>query len=130
MNQLEQYRKKAGSHVTAVRLELETHGFVYEKWGSEQRCKAGDWVVDNDGEVYTIDADSFATTYEPVPDAPGRYQKTASVWAERVESDGAIETKEGSTAYKAGDYLVYNEADRTDGYAMSAEKFESMYEPL
>jgi hypothetical protein len=31
--------------------------------GAEQRCKRGDWLVDNGGEVYTVDGDSFARTY-------------------------------------------------------------------
>ena len=38
-------------------------------------------------------------------------------------------TKEGATAYEAGDMLVFNGPARTDGYAMSAKKFESLYEP-
>jgi hypothetical protein len=31
------------------------------------------------------------------------------------------------TTYKAGDYLVYNNEDGAGAYAVSAEKFESMY---
>ena len=49
--------------------------------------------------------------------------------AEAAASAGVIDTKEGSTGYEAGDYLVYNGPDRTDGYAVGREKFEEMYEP-
>lgn len=113
--------------MTAVRLDLETQGFSYQKWGGWQVCKPGDWLVDNAGDVYTIDRDTFERTYEEV--SPGVYTKTAVVWARRADSDGAIETKEGVTCYREGDYLVFNDPEGTDGYAVSAEKFESMYVP-
>lgn len=122
------YRKSEREAIVAVRLDLETEGFAYTKWGGEQYCKAGDWLVSNGGDVYTIDADSFATTYEET--SPGRYVKTAPVWAEQARAAGEITTKEGSTRYEKGDYLVSNEPDGHDAYAVSREKFESMYTPL
>ncbi len=125
MAERRRYRKKAASFVTAVRLDLDTDGFTYRKWGGEQRCKRGDWLVDNEGDVYTVDADVFARTYRQV--SPGVYAKTTPVWAEVAPVGGAIQTKEGTSHYKAGDYLVYNEEGGTDGYCMSAEKFEAMY---
>jgi hypothetical protein len=57
------------------------------------------------------------------------YAKTGCVFAERAEAAGFIATKEGSSAYEAGDMLVFNEPGRTDGYAVSAKTFESLYEP-
>ncbi|MCP5004175.1 MAG: hypothetical protein GY941_09585, partial [Planctomycetes bacterium] len=45
MEGLRRYRKKATANVIAVRLELDTDGFTYRKWGGEQFCKAGDWIV-------------------------------------------------------------------------------------
>jgi len=59
-------REKATSFVTALRLNLETYGFTYRKWGGRQRCEPGDWIVDNDGGIYTVDADVFPRTYRPV----------------------------------------------------------------
>lgn len=115
------------SFVTAVRLDLDTEGFTYRKWGDVQRCKRGDWLVDNVGDVYTVDADVFARTYRRV--SPGVYVKTAPVWAEIAESAGSIETREGRSQYAAGDYIVFNEEGGGDGYCVSREKFESMYEP-
>lgn len=112
--------------ITAVQLNLETAGFTYQKWGGEQRCKAGDWLVNSDGETYTIDSDSFARTYRE--HGPGLYVKVGCVWAEQAGAAGSIRTKEGKTSYEAGDWLVYNGADRTDGYAVKPEKFKSLYE--
>lgn len=128
MTTLDRYRKKKGTLITAVRLDLETTGFVYEKWGGKQTCKAGDWIVDNNGNIYTIDADVFEKTYRHV--ANGQYEKTAIIYAEKTDQDGSIKTKEGITHYQSGDYLVYNGQGRQDGYAMSESEFKRMYEPL
>lgn len=113
--------------MVAVRLDLDTAGFTYRKWGAEQNCKAGDWLVDNNGDVYTVDARVFAGTYRSV--APGIYVKTTPIWAERATQPGSVATKEGRSHYNAGDYLVSNNKDGTDAYCISAERFESMYEP-
>ncbi len=120
------YRKKADQFVVAVRLDLDTDGFRYRKWGAEQRCKPGDWLVDNDGDIYSVDADTFARTYRRV--APGHYVKITPVWAERASAPGSLSTREGRSHYAAGDYLVSNEADGGDAYCVSAARFERMYE--
>lgn len=121
-----QYRKRGGQTVVAVQLALETSGFTYRKWGGIQTCKPGDWIVDNDGDVYTVDRESFARTYEQV--GRGTFAKTAPVWAEVAGEAGEVRTKEGTTAYAPGDYLVYNEEGGGDAYAVAREKFEAMYE--
>jgi hypothetical protein len=126
MTSLSRYKKKEGVLITAVRLDLETAGFTYEKWGGTQTCKAGDWVVDNNGNTYTIDADVFKRTYRHVGN--GQYQKSVIIFAEQASHPGTIKTKEGTTDYKKGDYLVYNNHGRQDGYAMSEEDFYRMYE--
>ncbi len=123
------YLKKATAFVVAVQLDLETDGFTYEKWRGTQTCKPGDWLVDNDGDVYTVDRDTFARTYRPKPKSPGVYRKTTPVWAEIAERDGHILTREGVTHYVAGDYIVYNDPEGKDGYAVSADSFKEMYEP-
>jgi hypothetical protein len=120
------YKKKPTSFVAAVQLDLDTEGFIYTKWGSEQRCKRGDWLVNNDGDTYTVSEESFAKTYRFV--SPGVYVKSAPIWAEVAAEAGKIKTKEGTTAYQAGDYLISNNEDGTDAYAISREKFESIYE--
>ena len=127
MSTRRRYRKKADQFVVAVKLGLDTEGFTYRKWGAEQKCKAGDWVVNNNGDIYTIDGGVFAQTYRSV--GPGIYVKTSPIWAERAIQPGSVATKEGRSHYNAGDYLVSNNEDGTDAYCISAAKFESMYEP-
>ena len=122
------FRKRAEQDVVAVCLDLNTDGFSYEKWGDTQRCKAGDWLVLNGDDTYTIDADTFADTYENV--SPGLYRKVKPVWARATSSAGRVATKEGSTGYDAGDYLVCNNADGSDAYAISKDRFEETYEPI
>lgn len=119
-----QYLKR--TTIVAVRLALETDGFTYRKWGGTQRCKAGDWIVANRGEVYTVDAESFARTYRE--ESPGVYRKITPVWAEKAAVAGRVPTKEGATGYAAGDYLVSNGPDGQDSYAVTAAEFEAMYE--
>jgi hypothetical protein len=123
----QRYVRRPDRPVAAVRLTLDTDGLVYRKWGHEQRAKPGDWIVDNDGDVYTVEADVFAKTYRQV--GPGAYVKTTPVYADRADRAGSVRTKEGATQYEAGDYLVSNEADGSDAYAVAAAKFEALYTP-
>jgi len=122
----QKYVKRPSQAVAAVQLKLDTAGFDYEKWGSTQRCQPGDWLVDNGGDIYTVNEETFARTYRRV--ATGAYVKVTPVWAEKATEAGAIQTKEGTTNYAAGDYLVFNEAGGKDGYATAAAKFDEMYE--
>lgn len=110
-----------------MRLALDANGLVYHKWRGEQRAKPGDWIVESDGDIYTVDAEVFARTYRRV--APDIYVKTTPVWAERAQTSGTVRTMEGATHYDAGDYIVSNDSDGLDAYAMSAQKFESLYVP-
>jgi hypothetical protein len=126
MKNRRKYLKRATQLVTAVQVDLDMDGFTYQKWGGMQRCKRGDWLVNNDGDVYTVDGDTFARTYRA--SGPGTYVKATPVWAEVAEAAGAIRTKEGDTHYSPGDYLVYNQADGGDGYAVERHEFERMYE--
>ena len=120
------YRKKPNNFVIAVQLDLKTEGFTYQKWGAEQKCKQGDWLVDNDGDIYTVDSQVFEKTYRQI--SAGTYVKTTPIWAERAKESGYVKTKEGQSSYEKGDYLVYNNEDGSDAYCMSASKFKSMYE--
>ncbi len=127
MSTRRRFRKKADHTVVAVRLDLDTEGFSYRKWGAVQHCKRGDWIVSNAGETYTVDAEVFARTYRQV--SPGVYVKVTPVWAEVAREDGCIATYEGVSHYRAGDYLVYNDEAGQDGWCMDAARFESLYEP-
>ena len=120
------YRSKPDRVVIAVQLDLDFDGFSFQKWGAEQRCKAGDWLVDNAGDVYTVDHEVFVRTYQKV--GLGVYAKVTKIWAEVAAEPGAVESLEGETHYKAGDYVVSNQEDGSDAYAISAAKFETLYE--
>ena len=126
MGERQRYRRRPGQPVVAVQIKLDTEGFKYTKWGEVQNCKANDWLVDNNGEVYTVDADSFARTY--ISEGQGTYVKTGKIWAEQAAEAGRVATKEGGTNYESGDWLVSNEEDGSDAYAVSAKKFEELYE--
>lgn len=126
MSERRKYKKKSDSFVAAVQLDLDTEGFKYNKWGGEQIAKRGDWLVDNNGDKYTVSQESFATTYDFV--SPGVYVKSVPVWAEIADRAGKLKTQEGETAYQPGDYLVSNNEDGTDAYAVAKEMFASMYE--
>jgi hypothetical protein len=121
------YRRRPDSFVVAIQLDLDTSGFTFYKWGSEQRCKRGDWIVDNGKDVHTVDREVFERTYRKV--GAGRYVKTTPVWAEVATADGSVMTREGRSHYKAGDYIVTNEEDGGDAYCIEAAQFEEMYEP-
>ncbi len=126
MSELRRYRQRPQFSVTAVPLQLDTDGLTYHKWGGRQQAKSGDWLVCNEGDVYTVDAASFAATYTRL--SPGVYIKSAPVWARQAGQDGKVRTKEGYTEYQAGDYLVANDAIGEDAYAVPRERFERHYQ--
>lgn len=128
MSERRKYRKRAQQVVHAVRLDLDFDGFTYRKWGGAQRCAQGDWLVDNDGDVYTVDGATFARTYRHI--GSGAYQKVTPVWAEQATTAGSVPTLEGATRYEAGDYLVSNDEDGRDAWAVTRARFEQMYEPV
>ena len=127
MAERKRYRRRPDRPVVAVRLQLETDGFDYRKWNDRQHCKAGDWIVDNEGDVYTVDATTFERTYKAV--GTGTFVKTAPIWAEQAAAGGSVETKEGRTHYEAGDFVVSNNEDGSDAWAIRAQKFNDLYEP-
>jgi hypothetical protein len=127
MSRRVKYRKKSSQFVVAVPLDLDTDGLIYRKWGGAQRAKRGDWLVDNDGDVYTVDREVFRRTYRRL--RPGIYLKTRPVWAEVAAAAGRIKTKEGYSQYRKGDYIVRNQRSGGDGYCVSAAKFKAMYRP-
>lgn len=125
MAELRKYRRREQTQVIAVRLDLETDGFTYRKWGALQTCKAGDWLAFNGEDTYTIDSAAFARTYAPL--RPGVYEKVATIYAEEASEAGALSTYEGTTHYEAGDFLVFENADREGGYAISRDRFAELY---
>jgi hypothetical protein len=127
MGNRQRFRRRPEQPVAAVQLNLDIDGLHYRKWDHDQLANRGDWLVDNGGDVYTVDAETFARTYREV--GHGAYVKSAPVWAERASAAGSVATKEGRTDYAAGDWLVSNREDGSDAYAISAAKFAALYEP-
>ncbi len=120
------YKKKPNQTIIAVQLSLDTAGFDFQKWGAKQHCKKNDWLVNSNGDTYTIDQQVFTANYQQL--TPGTYIKTTPVWAEVAKYNGWLETKEGKSRYMAGDYLVHNKEDGSDSYCINADKFEAMYD--
>ncbi len=127
ITKIRQYQKRMDQFVVAVQLDLETDGFTYEKWGETQRCKPRDWIVNNNGEAYTVDAVTFAATYGEGA-SKGQFVKMGTVWARIALAAGSVRTKEGRSHYVAGDYIVSNNEDGSDSYCMKDDKFLGMYE--
>ncbi len=128
MSQRKAYRKRPEFYVTAVQLDLEELQLTHRKWGHTQSCKTGDWLVNNGGDVYTVDKSYFREHYQRI--SPGVYKKIAAVWAEVAEYDGELPTLEGTSAYRAGDYLVFDAEQGGHGYPVPRLRFERMYEEL
>lgn len=120
------YQKKEKQIVLALQINLDTEGLKYNKWGGEQQCQSGDWLVNNNGDCYTVNEESFDKTYTEI--GPAQFVKTAPVWATQAIENGKVKTLEGFTEYVTGDYLVSNNLDGSDAYAVSKTKFETMYE--
>ncbi|MFK8083613.1 MAG: hypothetical protein AB8B97_25300 [Granulosicoccus sp.] len=120
------YKRKDNTAVTAVQLNLDTEGFTFVKWGGEQRCRPGDWLINRAGNCYSIADGSFRRTYREV--STGRYVKHTLVRARIANSAGTIATQEGGTAYEAGDYLIENADDGSDNYAIGKDRFHELYE--
>ena len=119
------YRKKINTSVAAVQINLEMEGFTYRKWGAMQRCQRGDWLINSGNDCYTVSERSFKSTYRE--ESPGRYVKHTLVRATIATSSGKISTQEGETSYSAGDYLIVNNDDESDCYAICANTFLDLY---
>ena len=130
MEKMKQYRKRPGATITAVQINLDIREgrMLYYKWAGWQSAKEGDWLVNNDGDCYTIDDESFQATYIRVSD--GVYAKAGRIWAQMAEEPGRIKTKEGFTGYDAGDWVVANNEDGSDSYAIGPTYFHQNYEEI
>lgn len=122
------YKKRPKYYVTAVQLDLDFDGIEYRKWGGKQECKPGDWLVNNNGDTYTVDKEYFRDFYQRV--SPGVFNKIGEIWVEVAEEIGSIGAKEGSTDFNAGDYLVFDRPEGGEGYAINKLIFKRMYEEI
>jgi len=119
------YQKREDQIVLGVQINLDTEGITFNKWGGKQQCSSGDWLINNDGECYTVKQDTFESTYKEI--APAQFLKIAPVWAVKAVDAGRVKTEEGYTSYVPGDYIVAHTEDGSDAYAVTPSKFEKMY---
>ncbi len=118
------YRKSETVVAAQINLELEDGILKYDKWGGRQTAKQGDWLINSNGEAYTCDAEVFAETYKEV--SPGVFRKTALIEAEQALEDCKIDTLEGQSDCKKGDFIVTNPGG--DRYPVGRETFLNIYE--
>ena len=126
MSELKKYVPKSNATVIAVQIDLDIEGFTYVKWGAEQRCSRGDWLVDNHGDVYTITDDTFTRTYRM--ERPGLYRKITPVWARVAHAKGTVLSEEGETEYEPGDYVAFHAPGAELGWAVKPAKFRERYD--
>ena len=122
---LTKYYPKAHNTVKAMPINLPNVEVNYEKWGGAQQANQGDWLVNRGDEFYTVEQSSFNDTYRCIEG--NTYLKIAPVWAEIAKENGKIKTKEGESHFSAGDYLVYNDQNKKDGYAIKNTLFNDLY---
>lgn len=84
MSGLREYRRRDRTPVSATQLDLEMDNLTYRKWGGVQTAAPGDWLVNNEGDTYTVDREMFERTYSMV--SPGLYEKVTPIWARAAES--------------------------------------------
>ena len=125
---LRRFSKTMHKPVRAIQITLPDCQLHYQKWGGSQRAKTGDWIVTNGDNSYTVECSSFRDSYRCL--YGDWYLKVAPVWAEQATAPGRIETREGQSSYSAGDYLVYNQPNRIDGYTVPKQEFENNYRLL
>ena len=126
MSELKKYVPKLDATVIAVQIDLDTQGITYMKWGAEQRCSRGDWLVNNGGDTYTVTDDTFTRTYRM--ERPGLYRKAASVWARVAQEKGWVRSEEGETEYEPGDYIAFHAPDAELGWAVPPVEFLERYD--
>ncbi len=107
-------------------IQLDTIALSYTKWGGQQKSKKGDWLLSKNGDQYTCEKAVFKQTYKPLKGKPGWYFKDASVKAVVAQEDGKVETLEGLSSYKKGDYIITNPGG--DRYCIKKSDFEKLYE--
>ncbi|MBX9948942.1 MAG: PGDYG domain-containing protein [Candidatus Obscuribacterales bacterium] len=115
--------KKAGQ----VKAEQLTQDLTWKSTnGDTLTGNAGDWKLTGpDGSTWTVKPDIFAKTYGEVTPGSGIYEKTALARAMKLKVDYSVQSLEGASSGKAGDYLIMG--PNNEFYIVNAAKFEGMY---
>ncbi len=117
------YYKKAGQ----VKAEQLTQDMSWKSTnGDTLTGNAGDWKVTGpDGSTWTVKPDIFAKTYGEVTPGSGVFEKTALARAMKLKVDYSVQSLEGTSSGRAGDYLIMG--PNNEFYIVNAAKFEGMY---
>lgn len=84
---------------------------------------AGDWIVSDGVDWWTVDAGVFADTYTRV--TGDRYRKTALITAVRIVDAFAVSTLEGLATGAGGDWLARNPGGEC--WPITNEQFRRRY---
>lgn len=115
------YRSTAVVHATRL---ARPHAWRTGR-GSALSARAGDWLITDGVQEWTVEADIFARTYRRLPD--GRFAKDAPVDAVRTDRPLDVPTLEGVARAEAGDWVLRG----VDGelWPVSDAYFRSTYTP-
>lgn len=93
--------------------------------GSSLAATAGDWVVTDGAQEWTVAAGVFERSYRELPD--GTFSKIATVCAVRLRHRVDVPTLEGSSTAQTGDWLLRG----VDGelWPVSDQYFRTHYAP-
>jgi len=91
--------------------------------GSRLTGQAGDWLVWDDRSTWSVAADLFSSTYEPL--GGGRFRKSSTIRALRLSEPTEVETVEGFARAEAGDFVALGHAG--DVWPIPYEHFHRNY---
>jgi len=120
-----EFTPRDNKYVEAIKLDLDFDGFTFQKWGHSQKCKRNDWLIFSEGDTYTVDHEYFLQHFKT--QSPGRWKKVGKICAEEAEENGFVQTLEGKTNYKKGDFIVSNYGKGGDQYAIPRIVFHNKY---
>jgi hypothetical protein len=127
MKNLNKFVRKA-IPVTAIQIDFDKVSFTYHKWGSDQKATSGDWIVNTNGDIFTVPREIFARSYKMI--GHGQYLQTGDVWVRHTIEPGFLKTNNGKVNYKAGDYLVFNDPEGNHGIVVKPNIFTEFYLPI
>lgn len=94
--------------------------------GSTLWGQPGDWLVETDGERWTVDGEVFQRTYEHLE--ADVYRKVTPVLAAKLAHPDSVESREGVVNAERGDLLVCNITGEC--WSVPACRFFQRYAPL
>lgn len=116
--------RSAAPPVMAQRLDSEHHWET--DTGNQATAKRGDWLLNSGQDEWTVNHEVFIATYKELE--PGKYQKTARVFARELDREITTETEEGIASGKPGEMILAGPLGTV--WIQSKQQFTSRYEPI